>query len=465
MYPDEDICLFEKFPHQKLIYPFLNKPIEYTCTALWLLKNTFVYKTYLEKNFLGKFPNLIEKDFQNKLESCNFTQKFKNCHPKSIQKIPNQFTYIRLFYEMEVVYFFEVNLLPLVSLIGLGFNLINILVLQNVQKTNLDKSKKKLFNRMHSFMYWNSVINFFYVAIHLAHMINMCVTENAFLCSSLKAKPASQYFSIYLVDFLGNFLKILSNLTMIGISFIRFLLLNENYFKIFKKFRIFKSILAILFLALICALGAEKILTNQINTENYALNEVYDYVGFPDKNTFAVEYEPPEPLLVSILYDSKISLLIFILHAINFVLNDLLFLILFVLMEFLILFKVKSDFKKKLENIERLRTNNSPVNIRNIEVSYRRISFIIVINSTLSLVFRLMDFAISTILAVKRITVPNGLDNRNNLCLNFGKVCLILDELNEFIFIISISYTTIIYFFLNQNFKKTILKIFSNNSN
>ena len=41
-YPDEDFCLFYRFPHEKLVYPLLDpgKSVNCSCTILWLLQFT-----------------------------------------------------------------------------------------------------------------------------------------------------------------------------------------------------------------------------------------------------------------------------------------------------------------------------------------------------------------------------------------------------------------------------------------
>jgi hypothetical protein len=78
-YPDEDFCLFEEFPHNRLVFVYINtKPnLNCTCTLLWLLKN-FKYST-ANLETTSTMRCLREDDFDALLFKCNFDQRIFQC--------------------------------------------------------------------------------------------------------------------------------------------------------------------------------------------------------------------------------------------------------------------------------------------------------------------------------------------------------------------------------------------------
>jgi hypothetical protein len=45
-YPDEDVCLFKEFPHERLVFPLIvsGKQLNCTCTLMWLQSNSQIYE-------------------------------------------------------------------------------------------------------------------------------------------------------------------------------------------------------------------------------------------------------------------------------------------------------------------------------------------------------------------------------------------------------------------------------------
>ena len=91
-YPENDYCLFNRFPHHQLIYPIIimfKQNVECSCTLVWLINNSTYY---FNDDFSSLKLNIqIHQDFENftlkncfknltaLLLACNFTQKSKDC--------------------------------------------------------------------------------------------------------------------------------------------------------------------------------------------------------------------------------------------------------------------------------------------------------------------------------------------------------------------------------------------------
>ena len=88
LFPSEDLCLFNKFPHHQLVIPLIRDKIKIkcSCTVLWLLKNYDVfYKTPQFKFFYGKEEDLsMEYCSLESSTQCNFEEKFKYCDNNSL---------------------------------------------------------------------------------------------------------------------------------------------------------------------------------------------------------------------------------------------------------------------------------------------------------------------------------------------------------------------------------------------
>jgi hypothetical protein len=78
-FPDEDFCVYEKFPFEKLIFILFDKlePSECTCTLSWLLQYAHLTKTVSDPDF-DVYRNKCEKldeirncDFYNMIRICN----------------------------------------------------------------------------------------------------------------------------------------------------------------------------------------------------------------------------------------------------------------------------------------------------------------------------------------------------------------------------------------------------------
>jgi len=87
-YPDEDICQFKDFPHERLVFPIINakKDLICTCTLIWLLQfkdrvsgGSQILDTSSTRNCLHR------SDFKKLFSNCFFRYKLKNCDDTSFK--------------------------------------------------------------------------------------------------------------------------------------------------------------------------------------------------------------------------------------------------------------------------------------------------------------------------------------------------------------------------------------------
>jgi hypothetical protein len=80
-FPDEDFCLYAKFPFQQLIFMFFfsipTKTDHCSCTYLWMTKyNLILYKLCIDQTGADPYE-MIGKRLEKKVKECNF-EKSKN---------------------------------------------------------------------------------------------------------------------------------------------------------------------------------------------------------------------------------------------------------------------------------------------------------------------------------------------------------------------------------------------------
>jgi hypothetical protein len=89
-YPEQDFCLFKKFPHEKLVAPIImtKDNLECTCTLLYLLKYKDIYNingiNVMDTPSVAKC--LYAADFADMLKKCDFYAKLNECDKSNKKK-------------------------------------------------------------------------------------------------------------------------------------------------------------------------------------------------------------------------------------------------------------------------------------------------------------------------------------------------------------------------------------------
>lgn len=90
-YPDEDLCLFKEFPHERSVYPLIvpGKRLECTCTLYWLQANILRYENEIKQTFNYNLNFQGDEQIKNVFiycdallfnsSECHFEQRFLLC--------------------------------------------------------------------------------------------------------------------------------------------------------------------------------------------------------------------------------------------------------------------------------------------------------------------------------------------------------------------------------------------------
>ena len=447
LYPDEDFCLFEHFPHENLVYPFIvsGALLKCTCTIYWLIQNSDLYFQDNFKNFKNneyqikyeyKFPDnffnhtvkhCMMTNFKKSLRSCEFEKRLKACNKTS-------YTYSESFHfnnDIDILFLIKwVQLIvfeflqPILCVVGIITNLLSIFTLRHQMKTDLDVKDYSMYN--HIFM--NSIFNLIYCVITLMGLINVCVFNVSIFCSRIYQVQVSQYFRIIFIYFIGNFTKLCCNISYLSFALSRLFQSTKQKKGLLNRFnkmnlKWYYFIICLLSLLLsIFRLFEYKINYIENSTKNFPL-ETYDF-GSCKKNDFHCH-----------LYRA--------LNVINDFIKDILFFIINLIID---IFMYKNSIKN-LENKRKLTNDRKHINLA---IKYKNsVNQMIFVNGFVFFIAYFPEF-ITNILLI-------ALDKYISMfCFTYIS-CNIISELAQFFNFISISFQ----FFVCKKFNKRFSKSFN----
>lgn len=445
---NEDLCSYNKMPINKFYLLTINQFYGYNkceCVMLVLFKNYFFlynesFNFKLTQYGYGTFNKLLTIGCFNQtfIDSCNLNEKLKLCHEK---KINFDSIWQDSIEKSQLIDFISVLLSQTVSVLGLILNFINLVILKSII---FDKNFKKILVLIiYKLMLLNSLINFTYLLINAFHIINRCVSLNGIFCSKFYTTKAAQYFDIFIVEYLGNVLKLWSAISLIAMSIIRLNLLKNK----FKRNRLMLKIIFFILFFLSFVINVDKLIILRINISLDLLDWNEDH-EFPDRNTFLLNFIQDRALSREIFYENSQSLIFYILFFMNFLLNDVLF---FILLSFFEIFVLKVFiFKMKVKKMMAVKFKFSKSKITRIELLQMRITIIILGNTIILFFLRALHLYINASIFLIKLE-PNHL--KKNICFIYSKLCTNYQEASEILNIFSNSYNFFIFYFMNKNFR------------
>jgi hypothetical protein len=380
-YPGFDLCLFKNFPHKQLVIPTMpdlnDANVQCTCTILWLIQNYEIYfnlsltNPRLSRNYEVYFENAsfrhCLKNYSTLYDQCHFEAKFNLCQTTSFTRtLQSEFTVTRVYFLLEwLKLIIEVYAKTFFSILGLLTNFLIMLVIKNRFKT----SKKCLHNTMYEHVFFNSVFNFSFCLINSLSLMNVCVFPKSSFCSSVYKTNGAQYFKIVFVLFLGNSIRLCCNFSFI------FFALSRLYMSTSKKPRLFlllQSLNLKLFYLIMFGLSS---VWSMFKLFEYKPNEAYSSfdTNFPYNRYDSKYCQHTDAMLQYYLYTFfnyyPPECTIFpILNLVNNILNNILFLFVSVLIDFLLvrfanknyqhkkqLFHDKKDLNEALEHKKKIK--------------------------------------------------------------------------------------------------------------
>jgi hypothetical protein len=442
-YPNEDICLFESFPHKQLVIPSLNivaDDLKCTCILIWLIQN---YKIFFLQNFPRdlKLKNQYEKYFKKHnvtrcmtnenysllFESCRFEEKFNNCLSSDYSNVSYKVSALDLFFIFEwLKLVIEVYAKTFFSMLGLIANILIIVVLKN------KKFKRNFDNLMYRHICYNSIFNLIFCGINSFSLINICIFPKSSFCSSVYKTQLAQYFKIIFTLYLGNSIRLCCNFSFILFSFSRFFITTSKNWKIYlliKKLNL-KIFYAILFIS--CSLWS------MFKLFEYKPNEVYSSFdkNFP-YNRFDLKYCQKVDGDYKIL--SSRCRIFPILNLINNTLNNIVFFFISVTID---IFMIRFANKKYQHSIQLFHDQK---HLDEALEHRRKIRKLIVINGILYFFSHIPEF-VSTVLF---IVFKKQLEY---FCFFSFLSCTEMNEIFETLSIFSISLQFFVYKHFDKNF-------------
>lgn len=236
-FPNEDLCFFKKFPHNRLVYPAIANSENYqencSCTLIWLIRDVNMFNTYfnysqiVEYYFMldmgdsrfdshSSFPYLCkDKTWLEYQLLCNFSVRFNNCMVENVIILHND-----TFYDVRNrLYLFEyvssIFIIPILSVFSILFNVLSIVLIRN-------KAMKKEFTaNLFIFIQINCVFSILLSMVMILSLINNCIIEVGIYCSIIRIYLPVQYFDKIILKYVGSAIKFCCNISYISVSYSR----------------------------------------------------------------------------------------------------------------------------------------------------------------------------------------------------------------------------------------------------
>ena len=219
-FPDEDFCVYRDFPFNKLVILMqiceanmiesINTD-EFTCTYLWLIQYIAHYYEYYDKDRnstrgLNSKKIIDSKAFRDK-SKCNFESRVNLCN-KSAYKIKEIWSTLDNYYlNKKLQIGFKISSY-FVSLVGICFNLLNIVLI--VKKDNSDLFKEF---KQYSYLWLNSTFSLAILIIHILSWMTECFFPFELFCPEIRKLVAIQLFKIIAKECLTSTLRFMLNFT------------------------------------------------------------------------------------------------------------------------------------------------------------------------------------------------------------------------------------------------------------
>ncbi len=251
-YPDEDFCLFSKFPHRKFVLPVLKhtRKSSCSCSELYLIQYSYKYSfemmslinsgvisnyyQYNYYNLMMRRSSFVSKCINDSIEriiqNCNFEKKLKICKIQNSEAKIKFYFYINDWYMLSKYskFYLSLYLSPIFSLLAI---LINLLVLKILSNEIFPKDSERLYR----YLKINSYLNIVYILIASFRLMNNCYSEDLF-CSSIHDSIYVKYYNIIFIKLIGNTLQTVSNICHVAFTLSRYITIKPTNIKLLVLF-------------------------------------------------------------------------------------------------------------------------------------------------------------------------------------------------------------------------------------
>jgi hypothetical protein len=238
-YPNSDLCIFASFPLQKLVIPLLDTNLTVCTDAIAWLTQTYQHnRTYFSQ--LTGFPKQIYSVCweNNKTEpNVTFIQaQIDQCllqRSKGSQQL-EEYVPDGDYFQVQCLFEFLENLLafvfiPFACIVGL---LLNLRVIWTIRKNSTDELKDDFYK----YMSLNSQFICLYCLINVFYPINYCQKyTTGYFCSTIYTSMFAQVFKIVFMTYLGESIKMCSNIAYVLITINRYMLIGKDHSPFLQK--------------------------------------------------------------------------------------------------------------------------------------------------------------------------------------------------------------------------------------
>ena len=391
-YPDEDFCVFKNFPHEKLVYPsikLVENEYQCSCTLFWLIQyskfymteNSPQYESYLYSNKPDINISLASSclknvDLKSEIEKCNFKERLEKCNLTNVNKeLPFHGNNNGFFMLEWLKYILQVYVQTIFCLLGLFTNFLTFMVVR--------KTTKPLDKPMYRHIYFLSIFNFFICLFTLVSLINVCIFPKTSFCSSIMTSQLSQYFKIYMIYFLNNCLRLMSNISHIFFSLSRFFLATSHTNKFTENFEKLNLKKFYLLLFIIClSFSSFKIFEYRINIDFGLAIPQFPY------STYDIAYCVFDPFFsLNHVFKCKFFQ---IMNVINNTLNNIVIFLVNIFIDILLLRYIREKIKRKKMSH---RNNEAELSLNHDKATKKKVIKLLIVNAFLTFFSRMPAFA------------------------------------------------------------------------
>ena len=484
-FPDEDICIFEKFPHKHAVLPMFypTSMSKCSCSFIFLVQYSYKYSDFFETNLVfiqmeyfysnsvvpnrSIIYNCVNDSIEETIILCNFTERFKKCNIKQEQR--NEL------FDLNMGYFYMNDLLYDVKSMNIIINfyilpilcsfciLVNFIIFLVCRK---EKLKDKFYQYLKITYSFNSILCF----IIPFQLFSFCIYPNGNYCSSFYKSIYSQYFNIFYTKLIGNTIKTCSYWSNVSFTLSRFLKISsyqEKCLNKMDKISIKKYIFFCFFLSFLINLSS----VFELSPHEFSLlkkAKVYDFYQYPFYSAskyFSNDYLKQRETVASIT--------LYTFHIIKIIFSDILFLVFnFIIDVKLYLFLKKSDLKK-LELTKATKKDHLTYKQQKLEVAKNRLSKVSKNKIKATIYFNFFNFFILKfplilfsllhfIFSYDEKVLQNPDENKSSrlfitLC-SFYKICESFSSLSLMFLLLSFLFQFYILIKLDRNFSYEIIK-------
>jgi len=480
-YPNEDFCLFSKFPHNKLVFPQLrpsnpNLNKECSCTEFYLIQYSYIIQSrfdyytnqitssyqlflyYLDEIRDSKFSKCIqnEKELNDFILKCNFKQRLDKCDIQNISRNNKESIYFETFDWIEVrkisSLIFSVYLNTLMSLILIIFNILTILIIKS--KTVL---KEK--NPIYKFLLINTVLSTIYITIVIFKVLGICIDSN-FYCSSLSETKFNIYYKTVFILFIGESIKTAFNFSYLSFSLSRYIKVTSTKLSFLLKFDNLKKRYYLLISLLIA------IFMNLFYFFEYNYNLARPITTYTSLGSFESFYKYSNPSDEFIEHFSKLQYYVInIFFYIKVIFSDLFYIVLNLIIDLKLLTFIKIQNTKRIRNLAQVVNTNNNNNSNQADSNTNRLTSMIILNGLNCFILRFPSAFANFYGFIFRYDKTDKIFKPNIsgyiVCRGF-KICPSLQEILFFFYLISLFLQFLIFLKFDKIFHKGFNEIKEN---